>query len=1118
MSDGNGGTDTATVTVNVSPVNDGPDAVNDSFSTNEDAALNLTAAQLLTNDTDLDGDTLTVTSVDSTTANGGTVSFDPATGAIVYTPAANYNGTDTFTYTVSDGNGGTDTATVTVNVAPVNEAPDAIDDGANAQYILLGTKSIAGSIADWGTPNADGSVSFSENGITGTIEAVTKTGTSGSVEFSIGAAGGGLDDYGIGVTGGGSEEIDTGESIIINFDTVLGSAEIGLDSLYNHYNAGSSQDAHAVWKAYNNGVLVASGSLQNDAANSDGDGERETISFDVNVPFDILVFEVDSNVSSSNYVIKYIEASTAGEFVTDEDVSLDIDASVILQNDSDPDGDAIRILNVGSASANGGTVSYDAVTGKVTYTPAADYNGTDSFTYTITDDNGGTDTATVYLYVNPINDAPVAVNDVFSGEEDTSLNFTLSNLLNNDFDVDGDTLSLQTFDTTTALGGTLTYNAATQTFTYSPAADVNGRDSMTYTIADGNGGYSTATIYIDLADMPEPTPTASPELSFMGKCYSFGADIVDLVTHVNLTDADSTVLSSAKASITGNFKLGDVLQLSGVSLTNGKVDGTNITVSYNPTTATLNMSGHDSIANYKTVLAALQFDSNGDVGSRDIQVTVTDDSGATSNVANLVAHVTTDVVTGTSADEAIQGTSENNFIKGGDGNDMLKGFAGNDKLEGEAGNDALFGGIGDDSLFGGSGNDVLHGDDQISVTPGSAISIYGDDCLHGGDGNDTLYGYGGQDFLEGGNGQDVLYGGAGNDRLVDYGLNTQQLHTYNVVFVVDISGSMAWSDNYTGGQTRYDLLKEAVADLVADFQSDAYNVSLSLVYFNGSSGTQTFADGDYTALTNAINGYNLTGSTNFVNPLNAAKSLLDVDVAGNPTTDTHHNLMYFISDGGATYGYRESNLGYDWSDYADANGIDSHAVTIGSGSQNYMNPIDNTNGAEYYRPGDDLSITMEKDDLGADTLYGEAGDDYIDGGLGSDKLYGGADNDTLVFDENDSVIDGGTGKDTLLIQDNYSVVDFGHFGINGIDAVDMTNEAVTTLQLNAADVIANTDGGQLVISGDTGDIVDASEYTVRGADETHDGVKYARYDHHTTGSSILVEVGLDLNGSTVNEQ
>ena len=1098
--------------INVAPVNDAPDAVDDSFSTNEDAPLNITAAQLLANDTDLDGDTLSVTSVDSTTANGGTVTYNAVTGAITYTLAANYNGSDSLTYTISDGNGGTDTATVNINVAPVNDAPDAVDDGAHAQYILLGTKEIAGSMDDWGTENADGSVSFSENGINGTIQAFSNNGNNSDVEFSIGQSGGGNRDYGIGVNGGGSKEIDLGESVVISFDTVLTSAKIGLDSLFSHFNSGSSKDARASWKAYKNGVLIASGEVLNDPANTDGDGKRETNMIEVNQAFDSLEFETVSPTSTanSNFVIRYIEATTGGEFITDEDVALTIDDAIILNNDSDPDGDAIRILNVGTTSANGGAVSYDSVTGEITYTPALNFNGTDSFAYTITDDNGGTDTATVHLYVNPINDAPEATDDTFSGQEDTSLNFTLANILNNDNDVDGDSLSLHAFDASTSLGGTLSYNALTQTFTYNPAADVHGRDSMTYTISDGNGGYSTATIYIDLVDTPDPTE--APELSLMGKCYSFGEDIVNLVTSVNLTDVDSTNLTSAQAAIKSNFQAGDVLQLNGLSITAGVVDGTNIQVSYNSVTGVLDLSGSDTLASYKTVLGALQFDSNGNEGTRDIEVTVTDDSGASSNIATVSANVTTGTLEGTAGDDSLAGTSENNAINGNAGNDSVQAYDGNDSVHGNDGNDTVYGGSGEDALFGDAGNDTLYGDDPSS----SAVGY--NDCLHGGDGKDTLYGFGGHDYLEGGNGQDILYGGAGNDKLVDYGAAINVLHTYNVVFVVDISGSMGWTDSYTGGQTRYELLQQAISDLVADFESDSYNVSLSLVTFNGGVSSQVFADSDFTSLTTAINGFNKSGATRFSNALDLSKTLLDSDISSAPTTDTHHNLMYFISDGAPSYNYRESDLGYDWSDYVDANNIDSHAVTIGSGALTYMNPIDNTGGAEYYRPGDDLSLNMQKEETGNDALYGEAGDDYIDGGLGSDSLYGGSGDDTLVFDANDSVIDGGTGNDTLFIQDTTTTLDFGHFGMNAIDHVDMTNETTTTLELTSVDVMQNTDSSGLVISGDTGDIVDASEYTVRGSDETHDGVKYARYDHNASGSSILVEVGLELNGSTVTEQ
>ena len=85
---------------------------------------------MLANDTDLDGDTLSVSSV--TAPAHGTAAANPD-GTITYTPAANYNGADSFSYTVGDGNGGTATATVTVTVTGVNDGPvavnDAVDDG-----------------------------------------------------------------------------------------------------------------------------------------------------------------------------------------------------------------------------------------------------------------------------------------------------------------------------------------------------------------------------------------------------------------------------------------------------------------------------------------------------------------------------------------------------------------------------------------------------------------------------------------------------------------------------------------------------------------------------------------------------------------------------------------------------------------------------------------------------------------------------------------------------------------------------------------------------------------------------------------------------------------------------
>ncbi len=112
--------DTATATVVVSNTN--PVANNDSKTTNEDTAVTIS---VLSNDTDIDGNTLTV--MGTTTPLHGTAVIN-ADYTITYTPDANYTGTDSFTYTISDGHGGTATATVTVIVIPVNDLPQAVND------------------------------------------------------------------------------------------------------------------------------------------------------------------------------------------------------------------------------------------------------------------------------------------------------------------------------------------------------------------------------------------------------------------------------------------------------------------------------------------------------------------------------------------------------------------------------------------------------------------------------------------------------------------------------------------------------------------------------------------------------------------------------------------------------------------------------------------------------------------------------------------------------------------------------------------------------------------------------------------------------------------------------
>jgi hypothetical protein len=112
------------VTVHVTPVNDSPVAVNDTATTNEDVAVDV---NVIGNDTDIDGDSLTATGVSGATK--GTASIN-ANGTVHFVPTPNANGSGSFQYTISDGAGGTATGAATVTINPVNDPPVAVNDAA----------------------------------------------------------------------------------------------------------------------------------------------------------------------------------------------------------------------------------------------------------------------------------------------------------------------------------------------------------------------------------------------------------------------------------------------------------------------------------------------------------------------------------------------------------------------------------------------------------------------------------------------------------------------------------------------------------------------------------------------------------------------------------------------------------------------------------------------------------------------------------------------------------------------------------------------------------------------------------------------------------------------------
>src|SRR5215218_5532259 len=197
--------------------------------------------------------------------------------------------------------------------------------------------------------------------------------------------------------------------------------------------------------------------------------------------------------------------AAADAYSTGEDTALTVEASGVLANDTDPDGDALSAALVSGPTH--GTLDLNA-NGAFTYTPIANYYGTDSFTYRASDGTLQSGPATVTITVTGANDAPSAADDAYSTNEDTPLTVPAPGVLDNDTDPDSSTL---TAAVVTGPGhGTLTLNA-NGAFTYTPAANYTGPDTFTYHANDGtlDSGLATVTITVTpVNDAPVATNDA----------------------------------------------------------------------------------------------------------------------------------------------------------------------------------------------------------------------------------------------------------------------------------------------------------------------------------------------------------------------------------------------------------------------------------------------------------------------------------------------------------------------------------------------------------------------------------------------------------------------------------
>ena len=165
----------------------------------------------------------------------------------------------------------------------------------------------------------------------------------------------------------------------------------------------------------------------------------------------------------------------------------------VLVNDTYPAGAGID--GVSPATLGSATISADGQA--ILYTPHPNANGEDSFTYSVSDGVGGVDSATVFLSVTPVNDAPVAVDDVATVARNAPA--TAIPVLGNDVDVDGESLRITA--RTSGSKGQVVITGGGTGLTYLPNKNATGTDSFTYTITDAAGASATATVQVTI---PKP--------------------------------------------------------------------------------------------------------------------------------------------------------------------------------------------------------------------------------------------------------------------------------------------------------------------------------------------------------------------------------------------------------------------------------------------------------------------------------------------------------------------------------------------------------------------------------------------------------------------------------------
>lgn len=448
---------------------------------------------------------------------------------------------------------------------------------------------------------------------------------------------------------------------------------------------------------------------------------------------------------------------------TNEDTPLN---GTVIATDVDGDVLTYTAVTTGPQAAQHGTVTVNAQ-GQYTYTPALNFNGTDSFVIKVSDGIAPPVDAVINVTINPVNDAPTVISPVTaSTNEDIPLVGQI-----NASDVDGDTLTY-TVGTggQAAQHGTVIVDAQGH-YTYTPALNFNGTDSFVIKVSDGFAPAVDAVVNVNIA----PVNDAPVAVADAGTAGENETKIFDLVAN------DTDVESGLGSPILTDFQ---VTGVSGINLTNQQAAS-----AFSIQNGKLQFAPGDGVAS--------PFDTLNDGQSATVTVSYTVADALDANLTSTGTFTLT--VNGETDANVIEGTNGTNILIGTDGVDLVNARGAADFVFGLGGNDIINAGEGNDFVFGGTGNDTINGNG-------------GRDTLFGDEGNDILDGGAGNDLLTGGSGTDTFvfrFNDSGRDLVTDFtagsgaGHDVVQLDKAVFADINALLASSAFHDTAIGAQIEY---------------------------------------------------------------------------------------------------------------------------------------------------------------------------------------------------------------------------------------------------------------------------------------------------------------------------